>query len=132
MDSILTSIKKLLGVAEDYTQFDTDIIIHINSVFSILTQLGVGPENGFSIMGKEAVWSDFLSDAKTLEMVKTYIYLKVKLLFDPPLNSSVTASIEKTISELEWRINVEAESKEGLEDLSGDPAYTTPMEWSTL
>ena len=109
MESILTSIKKLLGIAEDYEHFDRDIIIHINSVFSILTQIGVGSDIGFSISDKTATWSDFISDSTNLEMVKTYVYLKVKLLFDPPLNSSVTNSIEKTISELEWRLNVEVD-----------------------
>ena len=112
MESILTSIKKLLGITEDYEHFDTDIIIHINSVFSILTQIGVGSENGFSISDKTATWSDFISDNVKIEMVKTYVYLKVKLLFDPPLNSSVTNSMEKTISELEWRLNVETDVKE--------------------
>ena len=106
MESILASVKKLLEITEDYEHFDTDIIIHINSVFGILTQLGVGPASGFSIQNKNAVWSDFISDITKFEMVKTYVFLKVKLLFDPPLNSSVTASMEKTINELEWRLNV--------------------------
>lgn len=112
MESILTSIKKLLGITEDYEHFDRDIIIHINSVFSILTQIGVGSETGFFIIDKTATWSDFISDNAKIEMVKTYVYLKVKLLFDPPLNSSVTNSMEKTISELEWRLNVETDGKE--------------------
>lgn len=112
MDSILNSIKKLLGITEDYTPFDTDIIIHINSVFSILTQLGIGPPNGFSISDSAAKWSDYIGDATTIEMVKTYIYLKTKLIFDPPLNSSVTASIEKTISELEWRLSISVMEEE--------------------
>ena len=111
MESILTSIKKLLGIAEDYEHFDNDIIIHINSVFSILTQIGVGSDTGFSISDKTATWNDFISDGTNLEMAKTYVYLKVKLLFDPPLNSSVTNSIEKTISELEWRLNVTVDPK---------------------
>ena len=112
MDSILTSIKKLLGIAEDYTHFDTDIIIHINSIFSILTQLGVGPETGFSIRDATTLWTEFTQDDTTIEMVKTYVYLKVRLIFDPPANSSVTASIEKAISELEWRLNVAVDPKE--------------------
>lgn len=116
MESILTSIKKLLGIAEDYEQFDTDIIIHINSVFSILTQIGVGSETGFSICDKTATWSNFISDNTKIEMVKTYVYLKVKLLFDPPLNSSVTNSMEKMIAELEWRLNVETDGKGGSAD----------------
>ena len=103
--SILTSIKKLLGVAEDYTEFDEDIITHINSVFLNLTQLGVGPEEGFMIEDNTAEWVDFINDSVQLQAVKTYVYLKVKLLFDPPLSSSVTESINRMIAELEWRLN---------------------------
>lgn len=114
MTSILLSVKKLLGLPEDYTQFDTDIIIHINTAFSILTQLGVGPEDGFSISDASTEWSEYFSDSKELEMVRTYVYLKVRLVFDPPQNSFVTTSIEKTISELEWRLNVASDTgKEG-------------------
>lgn len=116
MDSILLTIKKLLGVSEEYTNFDIDIMVHINSALSILTQLGVGPENGFVITGAESLWSDFVSDTSKLEMIKTYIYLRVRLLFDPPTNSFVTTSIEKTISELEWRLQVAAEPQEGNKD----------------
>lgn len=104
--SILTSIKKMLGVAEDYTEFDKDIITHINSVFLNLTQLGVGPEEGFMIEDDTAVWEDFIDDSIRLQAVKTYMYLKVKLLFDPPLSSSVTESFTRMIAELEWRLNV--------------------------
>lgn len=104
--SILTSIKKMLGVAEDYTEFDEDIITHINSVFLNLTQLGVGPEEGFMIEDDTAVWEDFIDDGIRLQAVKTYMYLKVKLLFDPPLSSSVTESFTRMIAELEWRLNV--------------------------
>ena len=104
--SILTSIKKMLGVAEDYTEFDEDITTHINSVFLNLTQLGVGPEEGFMIEDDTAVWEDFIDDSIRLQAVKTYIYLKVKLLFDPPLSSSVTESFTRMIAELEWRLNV--------------------------
>ena len=103
--SILTSIKKLLGVAEDYVEFDEDIMTHINSVFLNLTQLGVGPEGGFMIEDDTAVWEDFINDSIQLQAVKTYVYLKVKLLFDPPLSSSVTESINRMIAELEWRLN---------------------------
>lgn len=104
--SILTSIKKMLGVAEDYTEFDEDIITHINSVFLNLTQLGVGPEEGFMIEDDTATWEDFIDDSIQLQAVKTYMYLKVKLLFDPPLSSSVTESFTRMIAELEWRLNV--------------------------
>lgn len=106
MDSILTSIKKLLGIAEDYEHFDQDIIMCINSAFSTLTQLGVGPAEGFRIEDESAEWSEFLKDDFRLEFVKTYIHLKVKMAFDPPLSSAVIESINRQISELEWRINV--------------------------
>lgn len=106
MESILTSIKKLLGIAKEYEHFDADIIIHINSVFSILTQLGVGPSEGFSIEDDTAVWTDFISEKSKIEFVKSYMHLKVKLLFDPPLASAVIESMNRMISEFEWRILV--------------------------
>ena len=106
MESILTSIKKLLGIEEEYTQFDADIIMHINTVFLNLTQLGVGPSEGFLIEDDTAIWEDFIGDSGQLQAVKTYMYLKVKLLFDPPLSSSVTESMNRMIAELEWRLNV--------------------------
>ena len=109
-ESILTSIKKLLGIPEDYEHYDADIIMHINSVFMILNQLGVGPSNGFSITDKTAVWSNFISDNDNLEAVKSYVYMKVRLLFDPPLSSAVMECMNRMISELEWRLNSEAES----------------------
>lgn len=112
MESILTSIKKLLGIAEDYNQFDPDLIMHINSVFSILNQLGVGPSEGFSISDSYAVWDDFIPDNPKQNLVKSYIYLKVRLLFDPPLTSAVIESINKQINECEWRLNVIAETTE--------------------
>ena len=106
MESILTSIKKLLGIAEEYTHFDTDIIMHINSVFSILTQIGVGPSEGFFITDDSASWDDFLPNDARLEMVKSYVYLKTKLLFDPPDRSSVMDATKGMITELEFRISV--------------------------
>lgn len=109
-ESILTTIKKLLGVPEDYEHFDMDITIHINSAFMILNQLGVGPSNGFSISDKTAVWSDFVSDNKKFEAIKSYVYMKVRLLFDPPTNSSVMECMNRMINEMEWRLNSEAES----------------------
>ena len=111
MESILTSIKKMLGIAEDYTHFDNDIIMHINSVFMVLTQLGVGPSEGFFIEDKSTYWTDFIPDTNKLQAVKTYIYLKVKLVFDPSsVGSSTLASYERQIQELEWRLNVASES----------------------
>ena len=109
MDSILTSIKKLLGIAEDYEHFDQDLIIHINSVLSVLTQLGVGPSEGFSIEDENATWDDFIPEDKRLSSIRSYVYMKVKLLFDPPLSSSVMESMNRMISEFEWRLNVTAE-----------------------
>ena len=106
MESILTSIKKLLGIEEEYTQFDNDIIMDINSVFLNLTQLGVGPAEGFLIEDDTATWEDFIGDSNQLQAVKSYMYLKVKLLFDPPLSSSVIESMNRMIAELEWRLNV--------------------------
>lgn len=107
MESILTSIKKLLGIAEEYKHFDTDIIMHINSAFSVLTQLGVGPEEGFRIEDASTEWSEFLYDDPRLEMVRTYVYLKVKQVFDSNSSSSaVIEAINRQIQELEWRINV--------------------------
>lgn len=105
MESILASIKKQLGIAEEYTHFDADIIIHINSVLAILNQLGVG-EQGFSIADSSAVWSDFTSDIAKLQFVKSYVYLKVRLVFDPPTSSAVMEAMNRAISELEWRILV--------------------------
>ena len=111
MDSILTSVKKMLGIAEEYEQFDADIIMHINSVFMILTQLGVGPSEGFSIEDNSAIWSDFIQDSTNIESVKSYVYLRVKLLFDSTsLGSPVIEAMNRQISELEWRLNIEAES----------------------
>ena len=110
MESILTSIKKLLGISEDNTDFDADIIMHINSVFMILRQLGVGPEEGFSIEGEDATWNDFMSDNSKIESIKTYIYMKVRLIFDPPINSSVIESMNHIIGELEWRLNITGET----------------------
>ena len=112
MESILTSIKKLLGIDEENTDFDADIVMHINSVFTTLTQLGVGPSEGFYIEDKDSEWQEFCSDLNKLQAVKTYMYLKVRLVFDPSsLGSSTLAAYERQIQELEWRLNVIAENK---------------------
>ena len=105
MDSILTSIKKMLGIIEDDESFDIDIIIHINTAFSTLTQLGVGPKDGVIIRDKTTLWTEFIDDIR-LENVKSYVYLKVRQVFDPPTNSAVLDAISRQISELEWRMNV--------------------------
>lgn len=106
MESILTSIKKMLGIVEEYEHFDTDIIMHINSVFAILTQIGIGPTNGFMIEDKTANWDDFIGDRADLTLVKSYIFLKVKLLFDPPLSTAVLECYKAQISEYEFRLSI--------------------------
>lgn len=108
-DSILTSVKKMLGIAEEYEHFDADLLMHINSVFSILHQLGVGPADGFMIEDKSSIWSDFISDESKYMLAKSYMFLKVKLLFDPPLSSAVLECYKTQISEYEWRLNITAE-----------------------
>lgn len=109
MESILISIKKLLGITAEYTQFDADIIMHINSVFMVLNQLGVGPEDCFRIEDDLPVWNDFIPNNLELDATKSYMHLKVKLLFDPPASSTVVEAIKQQITELEWRLNVQAE-----------------------
>ena len=118
MESILTSIKELLGITKDYKQFDTQIIMHINSVFMILKQLGVGPSGGFSIDDASAEWTDFIPDENRLQAVKSYVYLKVRMIFDNvSLTSAVIAANNELIKELEWRLLVEAgESESGGEE----------------
>ena len=111
MDSILISVKKMLGIAAEYTHFDADIIIHINSVFMILNQLGVGPKEGFSISSDVETWDEFTNDNLTIESVKSYMYLKVGLLFDPPTSSNVLEARNRLVSELEWRLNAIAETE---------------------
>lgn len=104
MDSILTSVKKSLGIDSEYDHFDADITMCINTVLNILNQLGVGPEQGYSITDDTQTWYEFLGERKDLESVKTFVYMKVKLIFDPPSNSFLIDSINKILSELEWRI----------------------------
>lgn len=111
MDSILISVKKMLGIAAEYTHFDADIIIHINSVFMILNQLGVGPKEGFSISSDVETWDEFTNDNLTIESVKSYMYLKVGLLFDPPPSSNVLEARNRLVSELEWRLNAIADTE---------------------
>ena len=122
-ESILISVKKMLGITDEYTHFDTDIIIHINSVFMILNQMGVGPSSGVTITDNAATWDEFLNGSTNseanLESVKTYVYLKVKLIFDPPLSSSVAEAMKQMISELEWRLNVQSELNRREENQNG-------------
>lgn len=105
-ESILGSVKKMLGIPSEYKNFDLDIIMHINSVLFILCQLGVGPESGYAISDDSDEWTDFIPEGTNLELVKSYVFMKVRLLFDPPQSSVVMESMNRMISEFEWRINV--------------------------
>ena len=109
MESILTSTKKLLGIVEEYEHFDPDIIMHINSTFMVLNQLGIGPKEGFYIEDKAAYWEDYLDDETKLPILRTYMGLKVRLLFDPPSNSTLMKALENSIEECEFRLNVEVD-----------------------
>jgi len=118
-NSILLSVKKLLGIAPDYTHFDTDIIMHINSTFLILAQLGVGPDRPFQISGPEELWTDFISE-DSVPMVKSYMGLRVRKLFDPPLSGAVMNAIDDQIDEFEWRMNVFVETPPFKEEVEED------------
>lgn len=109
-ESILAEIKKVLGITEEYKVFDDDLIMHINSVFMVLQQLGVGPADGFQITGYSETWADFMSESdENLIGVKSYIAMKVRLIFDPPSSSFVLDSYKKLIDEFEWRLNVQVD-----------------------
>lgn len=107
--SILMSIKKLLNVEHDDPAFDTDIGMMINNEFMTLQQLGIGPKEGFSINDADTKWSDFSDDKTLIETVKAFVYLKVRMVFDPPASSVVADAINSRINELEWRLNIQAE-----------------------
>lgn len=103
--SILTSTKKVLGIADDYTVFDLDIITHINAAFSILNQLGIGPVEGFMIEDKSDFWDDFVAPTVQLNLIKTYVFLKVRMLFDPPTTSYLLDAMKSQVEEYEWRLS---------------------------
>lgn len=111
-DSILDSVKKDLGISVEYTHFDPDVIMGINSAFSILNQLGVGPESGFYITDRSSVWTDFITDHR-LEFVKSYVSKKTKQFFDPPQTGPLASALDQVLKELEWRINVAVDPKNG-------------------
>jgi hypothetical protein len=111
--SVLNSTKKALQLDPDYDAFDPDLVMHINSVFSTLNQLGVGPNEGFMISGDQETWDAFLGTDLTLNHVKNYVYLRVRLLFDPPQSAFLMTAYEKQITELEWRLNAQAEGAFG-------------------
>lgn len=117
MESILNSVKAFVGISDEETHFDPELIVHINSVFSTLRQMGVGPEQTFSINDENDIWNDFIDDDDFNE-VKTYVQLRVKMIFDPPSSSSVIDAFERQIKELEWRLTVSASNKamEGTDD----------------
>lgn len=108
-ESILNSTKHALGLTDEYTVFDDVVILHINTAFSEFTQLGVGPKEGYFITDADNVWTEFLGESKRLELTKTCLYMKVKLIFDPPETSFAIDAINKVIERLEWRMNFEAE-----------------------
>lgn len=111
-ESILDSTKKVLGIEPDYVAFDMDVMMHINSAFSTLNQLGLGPEEGYMIQESSDEWGDFLNDDMRLNSVKTYVYLKVRILFDPPTTSFVLTAMQEQIKELEWRISTYREGRD--------------------
>lgn len=117
-DSILENTKKLLNIPSDYNAFDTDVIIHINSVFAILNQLGVGPTQGFSIEDESATWESFLQGDARLNNIKSYMYLRVRRLFDPPTTSFLQEAVAKQIEELEWRISAQREEEKWTEPMT--------------
>lgn len=111
-DSILIEIKKLLGISEDDASYDTDVMIHINTVFMTLNQLGIGPETCFSIYDKNTTWSEFNeNNLDFYNPVKTYVYLKVKLVFDPPTNATLLQTMKDEIKELEYRLKEQSENR---------------------
>lgn len=111
LESILDSTKQAIGLGADYDVFDPTLIMHINSVFFTLDQLGVGPTDGFAITGSNETWDAFLGGDVRLNAARSYLFLKVRLLFDPPANSFGIAAMEKQAQEYEWRLNVHVENK---------------------
>lgn len=106
---ILPSVKKMLGISYDYDAFDSDIIMHTNSVLAILTQMGLGPNGGFAISGNDEKWTDFIPNVTKFNFVKSYVFLKVRLLFDPPQSGTANEAANRMISEMEWRLYTESE-----------------------
>lgn len=114
MDSILITIKKMLGLDAAYDVFDPEIIVYINTAINVLEQLGVGVD-GYTVTSADDTWEEFLTDISKLEGAKTYIYIRVRMLFDPPANSTLSKTLEDTARELEWRLNVKAEHLQDVE-----------------
>lgn len=119
-ESILNTTKATLGLRADYTPFDNDIILHVNSVLDTLNQLGIGPEEGFMISDASATWSHFFDDVR-MNSIKTYVYLRVRMLFDPPAQSHLATAFSEQIKELEWRLNVRREDDEWIPQVPAQP-----------
>ncbi len=110
-DSILHDCKKMLGIEDDYKAFDSELFLHINSIFVILNQLGVGPPSGFLVEDEDAKWEHFLGDSRRdLNLVKSYVFIRLRLMFDPPANSFLVNSLTEQAKEFEWRLNVQVET----------------------
>lgn len=127
--SILTSVKKVLGLDESYTAFDVDILMHINTVFSVLTQIGIGPTDGYMIEDATPTWDAFIGTDNRMNSVKTYVYLRVRVMFDPPTTSFVIDAMAKQIQELEWRLNVVREGDSWVDPNPPSPVPTEPLWW---
>ena len=123
-DSILNSVKKALGLDAEYDVFDVDVLMHINTVFADLTQIGIGPDAGFHIDDDTVLWADYLDNDATIAQVRSYVYLRVRMLFDPPTHSFVITSMQEQINKFEWRLNVVREETKWTDP---DPA-PTPLE----
>lgn len=119
-ESILATIKKMLGLEADYTPFDTDIIVLINSAFMTLNQLGVGPKEGFCIKDFTSTWGEFVTNNIMMNSVQEYVYMKVKMIFDPPGNSFVMSAMQERCKEYETRLNIQAESVEDFHFVNKD------------
>ena len=108
-NSILDSVKKMIGLSDGYTIFDDDLIMDINAVFNVLRQLGIGSEDGFAISSSSDLWTDFLPEGSKLNMIKPYVYAKVRLMFDPPQNSTITQALKDVVDEFEFRARMDVE-----------------------
>jgi hypothetical protein len=127
--SILDDVKKLLGLSPTDTSFDTDVIIHINSVFSIVTQLGLGSDGGIGIVDNTTTWTSLFGNDSQINDVKSYVFMRVKMLFDPPQTSFAIAAYEKQIQEFEWRLNVRREGQWWTDPNPPAPMYPDPSCW---
>ena len=130
--SILDDTKKLLGLDSSYTAFDTDVIVHINTVLSIISQLGLGSDGGMSIVDNTVTWTNLFGSDPTLNYIKSYVFMRVKMMFDPPQTSFAIEAYNNQIKELEWRINVNREDKWWTDpDPTLEPPVALPW-WETI